>query len=203
MKHLYRFLFLSILLMSQAWADTIPKELQSALNNMANMKGFSCHFDQTLMFSDGTEQAYQGELMIHRPNRFRWQYRMPYEQLFVSDGTYIWHYEPDLMQVRQLNNMQDVDPAVMQLLAGKISVKDITLIKEEKALRRYHVQLKNGTQVWLGLSEQALVEYAESSDALGNRNRIHFKEIMDKIPSKDQFTFHVPDGVELLNDTNK
>ncbi|MDQ6962872.1 MAG: outer membrane lipoprotein chaperone LolA [Mariprofundaceae bacterium] len=203
MKHLYSLLCLSIMLMPQAWADTIPKDLQSALTNMANMKGFSCHFDQTLMFSDGTEQAYQGELMIHRPNRFRWQYRMPYEQLFISDGTYLWHYEPDLMQVRQLNDMQEVDPAVMQLLAGKISVKDITLLKQQPQLKRYQVQIKNGTQVWLGLSEASLVDYAESSDALGNRNRIHFRNIVDKVPNKDQFIFHVPDGVELLHNSNK
>jgi len=200
MAYLYRLLFCCMLFVPHVWAEELPSELKEALNHMASMQGFSCHFDQVLMFSDGSEQAYQGELMIHRPNRFRWQYHMPYEQLFVSDGTYIWHYEPDLMQVRQLKNMQDVDPAVMQLLAGKINIHDISLLDQQVAMKRYHIQLKNGTQVWLGLNDQAWVDYAESSDSLNNRNRIHFREIKDTIPEASQFVFQVPAGVELLSD---
>jgi len=200
MLYILRFLILIIFFTPhQVWAEALPMELTKSLNNMASMEGFSCEFDQVLMFSDGSEQAYQGSLMIHRPNRFRWQYRMPYEQLFVSDGQSIWHYEPDLMQVRQLNNMRDVDPAVMQLLAGKIDINDIQLLQKQPELKRYHIQLKNNTKIWLGLNEKMLVEYAESSDVLNNRNRIHFRNINATIPNDKNFVFHVPDGVELLS----
>jgi outer membrane lipoprotein carrier protein len=33
------------------------------------------------------------------PDRFRWDYRKPYQQVIVADGTAIWIYDSDLEQV--------------------------------------------------------------------------------------------------------
>jgi outer membrane lipoprotein carrier protein len=99
----------------------VPEQLDRALNQMAETPGISCEFLQIVYFSDGGEQRYSGTLSISRPGRFHWKYLMPYEQLYVSDGNGVWHYEADLMQAERLQSLDAVDPVVMKLLDGRVS----------------------------------------------------------------------------------
>lgn len=40
-----------------------------------------------------------GTFEFARPNRFRFEYRKPFEQTIVADGQTLWLYDPDLKQV--------------------------------------------------------------------------------------------------------
>jgi outer membrane lipoprotein carrier protein len=181
-----------------AKASQLPPELRDVLTRISGLPGFSCHFQQAIIFSDGTEQHYSGTLAVLPPNRFRWQYVKPYEQLIVSSGEKLWHYEPDLMQVRILDNLEEVDPVVMQLLAGQLGVKDLELLKSDADHKRYYVHIKNGPKVWLGLSADGLIASVETLDVLGNRNRIELDHWNLRAPSADKFVFHVPAGVDIV-----
>ncbi|MDX8392996.1 MAG: outer-membrane lipoprotein carrier protein LolA [Mariprofundales bacterium] len=176
--------------------------LAKTIEHYAELDGFACSFTQLLLFSDQSRKLYHGTLEVRRPAKFRWQYIRPYEQWYVSDGKKIWHYEPDLLQVRILPDLEQVDPAVMRLLSGELNMHDINLLEVDKD--KYHVRLGNDKQdvvapkLWLQLDNNAAIIAIESLDALGNKNRIELHHIAKNIPPAERFSFSPPDGVDII-----
>jgi outer membrane lipoprotein carrier protein len=188
-----------------AWAVAMPAPLQQGIRHLSSLQGFSCDFEQTLTFSDGSARHYTGLLDVRRPGRFRWQYLKPYAQLYVSDGKGIWHYEPDLMQAEHLKNLDAVDPMVMRLLDGRVRAADIHLLADDSsglhpAVYRYKVRVGQGPELWLGLRSDGSLVYLESLDALGNRNRITLGSFSAIAPPKNVFSFSPPPGVDVVTD---
>src|SRR4030095_1635293 len=73
------------------------KKVESFLQGLQSLQA---NFKQTL--SDRSGQIVEtatGELAIRRPDRFRWDYREPNQQVIVADGARIWLYDTDLEQV--------------------------------------------------------------------------------------------------------
>lgn len=82
-------------------------------------------FSQTLY--DKNSRAIQestGTMQFERPEKFRWAYEEPYEQLIVGNGTQVWFYDHDLNQVtiRQFSIAIGSSPAA--LLAGSSTIED-------------------------------------------------------------------------------
>jgi outer membrane lipoprotein carrier protein len=189
-----------------ALAAAMPPPLQLGIRHLSALQGFSCDFEQTLTFSDGSARHYTGMLDVRRPGQFRWQYLKPYKQLYVSDGKGIWHYEPDLMQAEHLTNLDAVDPTVMRLLDGRLRASDIHLLADESPglhplVHRYKVRIGKGPELWLGLKADGSLVYLESVDALGNRNRITLGSFSAIAPAKNVFSFSPPQGVDVVTES--
>ena len=76
-------------------------------------------FTQTVTSPDGKKtKTSSGSFEFARPNRFRFAYTKPFEQLIVADGQKVWIYDPDLNQAssRKLSQALGATPAA--LLAG-------------------------------------------------------------------------------------
>jgi len=206
MKRLFHCPILSLLIIAAlvlpvaASAAKLPAPLRQGLEQLSVIGGFSCSFEQQLLFADGTRQTYSGTLAVRRPMRFRWHYTRPYEQLYVSDGMRIWHYEPDLMQVRVLRHLDEIDPVVMHLLDGSVGLDDMELIAADAGRRRYHVRIGNADQIWLELGPHGQLSTIESVDVLGNRNRIRLLGIHAVRPPESTFTFTIPPGVDVVEE---
>ncbi|MFM8637969.1 MAG: outer membrane lipoprotein chaperone LolA, partial [Betaproteobacteria bacterium] len=57
----------------------------------------SAEFTQTVTTEDGSRRrTSSGTFEFSRPNRFRFSYTAPFEQLIVADGQRLWVYDPDL-----------------------------------------------------------------------------------------------------------
>jgi len=200
-------LALSFMTVSDIYAEesvTVSKtgNLERVLSKMSETVGFSCLFRQIVFFTEGGEQRYSGTLTIKRPGHFRWQYSIPYEQLYISNGGVVWHYEADLMQAERMKNLDAVDPVAMKLLDGRIGLKDIKLLATENfgaGYLSYRVQIDNGPELILTFSAAGELYWLESKDMLGNRNRIILSEINRKTPSEALFQFVPPEGVEVVN----
>jgi len=197
---------LCCLMHGMAMAAIMPAPLVKGIHRLDALKGFSCDFEQTLTFADGSTHHYTGLLDVLRPGRFRWQYLQPYAQLYVSDGRGIWHYEPDLMQAEHLKNLDAVDPMVLRLLDGQVHAADIHLLADESpglhpAIYRYEVRIGQWTKLWIGLKADGSLVYLESVDALGNRNRITLGRFSAIAPSAEVFSFKPPPGVDIVTDT--
>ncbi len=85
-------------------------------------------FTQTVTSPDGKKtRKSTGTLEFQRPNKFRFAYAGPTEQLIVGDGKQVWLYDTDLNQVtvRPMNDTIGASPAA--LLAGGSLDKDFTL----------------------------------------------------------------------------
>jgi len=174
-----------------------------SIQRLADLPGFQCHFDQLMVFSDGGGQNFSGEVALLKPKRFRWSYMKPYDQLYIGDGSVIWHYEPDLMQAERLSDLEQVDPAVMQLLDGRVAVKDVQVMSQEfdaeLEIRRYQVRIGDSAAVWLGFNKLGDLVAIERTDLLGNSNRMRLSECSYVAPSANLFSFTPPEGVDVLD----
>ncbi|MFQ5518770.1 MAG: outer membrane lipoprotein carrier protein LolA [Mariprofundus sp.] len=176
--------------------------LQQTLATLAESDGFFCRFTQIVYFAGGGDQLYSGTLFIRRPGHFRWQYMIPYQQLYVSAGDVVWHYEPDLMQAERITELDAIDPVAMKLLDGRIGVKDIEVLGSEPVdndIIAYRIRLAGGSELSFAVDANNQPVWIESEDMLGNRNRVILSDIdMQDIPDSE-FEFAVPEGVDVVD----
>jgi outer membrane lipoprotein carrier protein len=93
-----------------------------------DVKSGSAQFTQTVTSPDGAKKkTSSGQFEFARPNRFRFAYTKPFEQVIVADGQKVWIYDADLNQVssRKLSAALGATPAA--LLAGGNLDKDFEL----------------------------------------------------------------------------
>ncbi|GEM_PF-1584753 len=206
MKHIA--LLFMLLLSTSAWAEsssmatseTLPVPLKQGLQRLAALSGFSCKFEQSIFYGDGSKQVYNGTLAVAKGGHFRWQYVEPYEQLYVSNGDGIWLYEPDLMQAQWLQSISAVDPVAMRLLEGRVTAKEVHVLDATAGV--YHLRIGDGdmaTELWLALHEKGMPVWFETRDSLGNRNRMRLLSIDEHMPDASLFEFEIPDGVDVID----
>ena len=76
-------------------------------------------FTQTVTSPDGAKKkTSSGRFDFARPNRFRFAYTKPYEQLIVGDGQKVWIHDVDLQQVTTRPMSQALGATPAALLAG-------------------------------------------------------------------------------------
>ena len=173
-----------------------------ALERLSATVGFSCHFRQEVNFAEGGKKVYTGTLAVRRPGLFRWQYLTPYEQLYVSEGDVIWHYEADLMQAEKMKSLDAVDPAAMKLLDGRVGVKDIQLLatdKDKGGNISYRVRIGDGPELSLAFTSDGNLYWLESEDMLANRNRMILLDVDRMLPEEKLFHFVPPEGVDVVD----
>lgn len=73
-------------------AIAAPKDTLS--ERLAMSEGFSATFNQQVLSPEGKViLTGNGKVDIARPSLFRWETETPDENLLVSDGTTLWHFD--------------------------------------------------------------------------------------------------------------
>jgi outer membrane lipoprotein carrier protein len=176
--------------------------LQRFLDGLTSLRA---EFRQTVTDARGRliERA-EGSMSLLRPGRFRWEYRVP-EQLIVSDGKTIWHYDIELEQVTIRGVGETLAGTPAQLLAGQGDLDEdfsITDAGVEKGLqwnlltpRRTDADFR---EVRLGFADREL-RRMQLLDRLGQTTELEFLQI-ERNPRLDaaQFSFVPPPGVDVV-----
>jgi outer membrane lipoprotein carrier protein len=171
-----------------------------------HVNSFSARFDQALYSPDNELlETAAGELQLKRPNRFRWHYEQPYEQLLIADGTNLWMYDVELAQVTAAALEDTGGPSPALLLSGDASVRehfvvtadfvhdDMVWVKLEPATGG-----ADFTAVLAGFRNDQL-SVIELVDSLEQLTRIEFSEIAINPDLPDsRFMFETPPGVDVL-----
>ena len=121
-KLLFGFL---VIFANLAMADGVSS-LRDFFNNTNTMRA---QFIQVVNDKQGRkEQEVEGTMQLQRPNKFRWDYKKPYEQQIVSDGKQVFLFDTELQQVtiRELSKTLGSSPAAM-LAGGEDVEKSFTL----------------------------------------------------------------------------
>lgn len=123
---LYTGLLLGLMFASpHAMADGV-QSLRDFFNNTQTMRA---QFSQVVNDNKGRKvQEVVGTMQLQRPNKFRWDYKKPYEQQIVSDGKQVFLFDTELQQVtvRDLSKTLGSSPAAM-LAGGEAVEKSFTL----------------------------------------------------------------------------
>lgn len=162
-------------------------------------------FTQTVSSPDGSKvKRSSGRFEFMRPNRFRFSYEAPFEQLIVGDGQQVWLHDLDLDQVtvRPMNQALGATPAA--LLAGGRVDKDFKLealpdADGQQWLRATPRVGDSGIQsLKIAFRGKALSEI-EILDAFGQRSRIVFSAVeSNPALSAERFRFTPPKGADVL-----
>jgi outer membrane lipoprotein carrier protein len=164
-------------------------------------------FTQVVTSPDGAKKkTSSGSFEFARPNRFRFAYAKPYEQLIVGDGEKVWLYDVDLQQVtvRPMDQALGATPAA--LLAGANLEKDFELKAQPSAQGIDWVQATPRTRnesigfqsLRVGFKGKALAAI-ELVDTFGQRSQLSFSEVATNVaPAADTFRFTPPKGVDVL-----
>lgn len=175
------------------------------------LDSMTAQFHQQLLDADGQLiQEGRGTLSIQRPDRFRWQYAEPYEQLVLGDGERLWSYDADLEQavVRGYDDVLEASPAM--LLSG---ARDVAELYEVAALRN-----EQGLE-WVVLAPRARetdfkflglgfagdeLRRMDLIDSLDQLTRIELSEVKRNPPlDSSVFAFDPPAGVDVIESTDR
>ena len=187
--------------MQASWADAVDT-LRSFTQEV---KTGRASFSQTVISPDGAKKkTSSGSFEFSRPNRFRFAYNKPFEQLIVSDGAKVWLHDIDLNQVsvRQLDQALGGTPAA--LLAGGTLEKDFELLAQPAKDGLDWVQAtprnKDGSvaQLRVGFRGKELAAL-EIVDAFGQRSQLLFSAVQQGLAlPAERFRFVPPAGVDVI-----
>ena len=162
-------------------------------------------FTQVVTSPDGAKKkTSSGTFEFSRPNRFRFSYTKPFEQVIVADGQKVWIYDADLNQVsaRKLSQALGATPAA--LLAGGSLESDFNLsslpAKDGLEWAQATPKAKDGAfqSVRIGFRGKELAA-VEITDSFGQRSLLTFSKMAANAPvATDAFKFSVPPGADVI-----
>lgn len=153
-------------------------------------------------------QESNGTMQFERPEKFRWTYQKPYEQLIVGDGTQVWFYDPDLNQVtiRQFNIAIGSSPAA--LLAGSTTIEDnfeLTELGLQNDIEWLEAIPKSKDSAFefiqMGFSPEGMLKIMALRDNFGQTTLLTFSDLEKnpKLPA-DLFKFVPPDNADIISE---
>lgn len=167
------------------------------------------HFAQTLYDKNArTLQESKGTMLFERPEKFRWTYEKPYEQLIIGDGTQVWFYDQDLNQVtiRQFNIAIGSSPAA--LLAGSSAIEENFVLTElglQNQIEWLEAIPKSKESAFefiqMGFSPEGMLKIMALRDNFGQTTLLTFSDL-DKNPelAADLFKFIPPRNADVISD---
>ena len=177
---------------------------------LQGLDGLQAQFKQILTDRNGQSiDEASGVLAISRPDRFRWDYREPYSQVIVADGTRIWIYDSDLEQVtvRKLDETLSATPAM--LLSGRSNLADnfsVTQATQEGGVEWIRMEPRRDDTdfKWVRLGfDGAVLKYMQLADKLGQTTSLEFSKVERNPPlDPSRFTFSVPPGADVIGDAS-
>ncbi len=162
-------------------------------------------FTQVVTSPDGVKKKdSSGSFAFTRPNRFRFAYLKPFEQLIVADGQKVWIFDADLNQAssRKLTAALGTTPAA--LLAGGALEKDFDLsalpakdgLDWAQALPRTKDGAFQSMRVGFKGKDLAAVEIV---DSFGQRSLLQFTQFVPNVSlPADSFKFTPPAGADVI-----
>lgn len=170
-----------------------------------DVKSGRAAFTQTVTSADGAKKkTSSGQFEFLRPNRFRFAYTKPFEQLIVADGVKVWIYDADLNQASSRRVAQALGATPAALLAGSSLDAEFVLSPQpardglEWALAT--PKQKDGAfqslRVGFRGKELAAVEIV---DSFGQRSVLQFMRFEGNLALEaERFRFTPPAGADVV-----
>ena len=195
----------SVLAMSLAPVAARADAVDTLRDFIRDVKSGRAQFTQTVTSPDGAKKkTSSGSFEFSRPNRFRFSYVKPFEQLIVADGQKVWIYDADLNQAssRKFSSALGATPAA--LLAGGSLDRDFDLAplpdKDGLAWVQATPKVKEGSfkSVRVGFRGKELAA-VEIVDAFDQRSLLQFSQFVAASSlSPDAFRFTPPVGADVI-----
>jgi outer membrane lipoprotein carrier protein len=169
------------------------------------VKTGSASFTQTVTSPDGAKKkTSSGSFEFSRPNRFRFAYAKPFEQLIVADGQKVWIFDADLNQASSRKFSQALGATPAALLAGGSLERDFDLSvlpdRDGLAWAQALPKLKDGgfQSLKIGFRGRELAAI-EIVDSFGQRSLLRFSDFKPNLAlAAERFAFVPPAGADVI-----
>lgn len=201
--------FFTLLLISLISISAHATAIGNLKKFIAETSTVSANFSQTLYDkSSRTIQDSKGSMQFERPEKFRWSYAKPYEQIIVGNGKEVWFYDHDLNQatVRPFNLAIGSSPAA--LLAGNNDLEENFVLTElglQEGMEWLEAVPKNKETMFefiqMAFSPQGTLKLMALRDSLGQTTLLTFSEL-EKNPqlSESLFNFTPPASADVIRE---
>ena len=184
-----------------AQADAV----ESLKTFVKDVKTGTASFTQTVTSPDGKKtKTSSGSFEFARPNRFRFAYAKPFEQLIVADGQKVWIFDTDLNQASSRKFSQALGATPAALLAGGALDKDFDLSslpdRDGLSWAQALPKVRDGgfQAVKVGFKGPQL-SAIEITDAFGQRSQLQFSQFAaNPALSAERFKFTPPAGADVI-----
>jgi outer membrane lipoprotein carrier protein len=170
-----------------------------------DVKSGRASFTQTVTAVDGVrKKTSSGSFEFARPDRFRFAYTKPFEQLIVADGQKVWIYDADLNQASSRRLAQALGSTPAALLAGGNLEQDFVLAAQPSAggldwvLATPKATDGSFKSMRVGFKGKDL-SAVEIVDNFGQRSLLQFSAFAaNAVVAPEQFRFVPPAGADVV-----
>jgi chaperone LolA len=188
--------------------DALHDALDRVQSRYESTRTLTADFTQTVESPTlATPLASHGTVAFEKPNRMRWSYAAPDEQLIIGDGATLWIYQPSEKQVIEAplgEAFHATTPVTFLAGLGRLD-RDFDASLEREEPERWVLKLvprKDSGIGTLGLvvaKKDATIEEARITDPLGTTTRIAFShEKRNASLDGALFRFTPPAGVDVV-----
>ena len=187
-----------------AQAETPTESLKKVLKGYDR---FSANFEQVTRKDQGaTAEVLKGSMKISRPGLFRWETATPFPQLIVSDGEYVWIYDPDLEQAtRKPADPKQTNGAAL-ILNGDVAELaeqfEIYLPINEESQQLFELLPKDTQSSFQRIRlffTQGVMSELMLQDVLGQQTTILLKDsVINEPMDASLFKFTPPNGTDVI-----
>ena len=179
--------------------------------NLSEMMSLSADVEQLIIEADGgVLEESRIRMLLKRPDGFSWETLEPFPELLVTNGVWLWNYQPDLDQVVIEPWNRDESELAAQLLSGETDALadeyEITaLVSESRDLEEFVLTPRDSAninrRVSLSFSSNRLDSIVIEARN-GQRTVWRFVNVvLNPEISDDAFVFEVPEGIEVIENS--
>jgi len=204
------FIFVALLFSATSAAYSSDKKTSTGEvyleNFLAETLTLEASFQQTLRTHDGEVlQQTEGKFYLDRPGKFRWDYKLPYEQEIVSDGVKVWIYDVELQQVTVQRQDVSLPSSPMALLQDSSKLHEsfkVVPLDEHEGVYRLKLESKSSAsdfaEIVVGVDKNGL-RFMQLHDQFEQVTDIVFSDIATNPRlGNDLFNFIPPEGVDVF-----
>ena len=197
-----------VVIAMSSWAPKVQatNDLQRFFNDV---QSYTAKFSQVVLDeSFNLLQESSGTLWIQRPDKFRWDYDIPFEQHIVGDGERIWVHDVELQQVtvRRLSGGLGATPALLLAGRGKLDENfSVNSLGSQGQLEWTQLIPKNKDggyeEIRVGF-ENGRIRILEMIDGFGQTTRIALRDANENVEiNAGKFVFEPPPGTDVVGET--
>ncbi len=175
----------------------------------SDVQSYTAKFSQVVLDeSFNLLQESSGTLWIQRPDKFRWDYDIPFEQHIVGDGERIWVHDVELQQVTVRRSGGGLGATPALLLAGRGKLDENFLVNRlglQGQLEWTQLIPKNKDggyeEIRVGF-ENGRIRILEMIDGFGQTTRIALRDATENVEiNAGKFVFEPPPGTDVVGET--
>ena len=196
-------------------------QAQSTVDVHKLADGVDKHYNDLKSLQSNFEESYKGGGMVRnesgvmflkKPGKMRWDYRIPREKVFVTDGNTAWFYVPGEKQARRasVKSLDDLRSPLRYLL-GKTKLEKefvgLSWAPDQHPVATGNVVLRGVPKSMADRVSQVLLEITPENriarilieELDGSTTEFRFQDHRENVQVADErFKFRPPPGVEVM-----